>query len=90
MVRHKGIGMNKARKTKVLVPQVFYVRLRLRGYVPDKADAFEAEQEGPSRTRAPTSPGKKLVQAAKQLAQPQQWFKVSRKLLSLLLARPWH
>ena len=68
MVRHKGIGMNRAKKKKVELSGMVLVRLMLRGYVPECTPVPEEGAAEGQHTLAHASPGKVSVNWCKQQA----------------------
>ena len=49
--RHKGIGMNRPKKTKVEVPQLLFVRLKLNGFAVQVHAPPDQECESPAPCR---------------------------------------
>ena len=48
MPRPKGVGMNRPKKMKVVVPSLAEVRLMLRGYVPEPSREPDNERGQPA------------------------------------------
>ena len=74
MCRHKGIGMNRPKKTKVFVPELIKVKdILLRGHAVEQYPDLEPEPEQPPPVRACASPGKLVVQHKQKLAKAAMW-----------------
>ena len=68
MARPKGVGMNRPKKMKVVVPSLAEVRLVVRGYVPEPSREPDSERGQPDSERAQPSPGKLHVSRLERYA----------------------
>ena len=68
MPRPKGVGQNRPKKMKVVVPSLAEVRLVVRGYVPEPSREPDSERGQPDSERAQPSPGKLHVSRLERYA----------------------
>ena len=68
MPRPKGVGMNRPKKMKVVVPSLAEVRLIVRGYVPEPSREPDSERGQPAAEAPPPSPGKLHVSRLERYA----------------------